>query len=304
MIFLDILVKMKNLLLVIFLLPLISMAQLPSKKEIYLANVANVQANYEKQTKRDQEYILSSIEQMNALVLQNKTSFTQLYQEEMSRFDKPIFLLIQGLPTNKGKESFYEWYAPLVKLKQMDFSVYFHRLSSGHSYHKNSLTLQKTMRELIQFYPDRKIIAVGYSAGGSVGLHAYQEIKKQNLETMLYFASVASPLYGYNAPQFMKVFGFSFKITMGLGVRKRLDSKLTGCLHFTTNNPSLDIHARRKNGLSPQLGPYLNPANHPEAEEASSLELPCGNHNIINSDNDTHMSILGSAINNIIDNNY
>lgn len=146
------------------------------------------------------------------------------------------------------------WRAPLGRILTTDRPVYFFKWNSFEPLNVSRDRLLKALLPIIR--SEEKIDLVGYSAGGAISMLVFEKLSvsqraKINLHT------VASPIYGYEAPKpngFLRFFVGNANMDIGHGIRNRLTFRNEKCTQWINTNCSLDKHACIKGNTYPELG--------------------------------------------------
>jgi len=199
-------------------------------------------------------------------------------------------LLVQGIYEAKDPP---EWLEPLETLLPLGRPVYFFSWSQFPSLESNRDLMIQGIRKILSDHPGTQLSIVGYSAGGIISLMALDQLVGDPDYSRIKLYTVASPIFGYNAPNVLAFMGAPFvgigTIEIGIGAYKKLHHvPLQNCSAFVTTECALDKHACEYGHILPQQGSQDDPQ-----------EMPCGSDNVTRLDHDTHVTAPGSAIHQI-----
>lgn len=210
------------------------------------------------------------------------------------RKDEDVFLIIQGYDLN----DLFVFYEPFHVLWQQQRLTYFYRWSVHKSMNENANLLNMSLMSLAAQYSGHKIVVIAYSSGGVVALAAMDRLRssRNRIADTVYIHTIASPVFGFNAPPFVTYFGAPFvgiaSAEMGIGVYDRLVNRpFSGCENWITTSCDLDVIACRAKGhvMYPQTGKIT-----------AKQELPCGNWNAHYFDNESHTTILARVVREVL----
>lgn len=218
------------------------------------------------------------------------SSFTELpimtqLLPDSSNTKAAVFILVQGLPNAPGKEGFLEWFKSIHALAFAGNPTFFHLLITPLSMAQNASNLEYTIEKIRKKFPERKIEIIGYSAGGAVAMKYLSNTLAKN-RPGINVTTVASPIFGYGAPKFIRHFSKAINIEFAIGLNHKFSNLVNQCTHYTTLICNNDIHACERAGVHPQLG----------AIESMGEAMPCGKENLYIFPEDTHYSILTRAV--------
>lgn len=244
-------------------------------------NSDNAQTYFSHLAPADQKNLTDLIEKIK----NSKEPLVQIVDNE----GDPV-LFVNGIDF---REFPHEWIQPFQKLLTKKQLSYFFKWDKFNSIEKNRDDLVKTIKELHEKYPDKKLTVVGYSAGGVITLLAIDTLTDENISNNVIAHTVASPLFGYRAP-LLAMIGAPFvgksSIQIGRGNSDKLThKKLNNCHHWTTTNCEMDQHTCENDKLNPQLG--MN---------STGSDLPCGNDNITKLNDESHASVLNRVFDEIV----
>ena len=225
------------------------------------------------------------INKLVKLIKESKSSLIPLVETEGA----PV-LLVQGLDF---QEFPFEWIKPFAHVTDKKQLSYFFKWSKFDSLEKNSDELKKVIQSLLEKHKKERLLIVGYSAGGVLTTHAMSKLRDDPAADRIDFHTISSPLYGYNAPIFA-LFGIPFAgktaIEIGMGPFEKLKKKkFSNCYHWINLNCEKDMHACDMYKMKPFTGAV-----------GTNRDMPCGNENVTEFDNEGHGSILNVVVQKII----
>lgn len=225
------------------------------------------------------------INKLVKLIKESKSSLIPLVETEGA----PV-LLVQGLDF---QEFPFEWIKPFAHVTDKKQLSYFFKWSKFDSLEKNSDELKKVIQSLLEKHKKERLLILGYSAGGVLTTHAMSKLREDPAADRIDFHTISSPLYGYNAPIFA-LFGIPFAgktaIEIGMGPFEKLKKKkFSNCYHWINLNCEKDMHACDMYKMKPFTGAV-----------GTKRDMPCGNENVTEFDNEGHGSILNVVVQKII----
>jgi hypothetical protein len=199
-------------------------------------------------------------------------------------------LLVDGIdPT----EFPHEWVKPFSKLLKNNNLSYFFKWSKYNSIEDNRDQLIDAIKNILEKHKDKKLTIMGYSAGGILTLLAMDKLQDSPQAKRINFNTVASPIFGYNAPAIAWLgapFVGKTSIEIGLGAYKKLEhSQMSGCNHWVNTNCEMDKHTCENEGVNPQTG-----------GGAITFQLPCGVNHIKRVENEGHASIVNHVFDELV----
>lgn len=258
-----------------------------SKAEIQSDNDLMIQAFFNSQDEVDQVFLNQKISMLRNIKEEYKNKQIPSPMRKITQGEenfKPVLLFIQGLPQKEDSKGLLEWMEPILLVRNAGFRSYFHSITMKKNVYSNTLMLRDSINELKKIYPHKEIIIFGYSAGGVVALKMLESYNSSDIKLTLH--TIASPVMGYNAPKFLSFFK-SFTFDIGLGVANNIEAgMLRSCQHHVTTKCDLDIHACKRLGTFPQIGPSPKSAN----------LLPCGPEATTFYPDETHSTVLAKVI--------
>ncbi len=208
----------------------------------------------------------------------SKEPLTQMVSGEGS----PV-LLIHGLYYEDFASEFLRPIHSLIGKKR---NSYFYKWDKRFSIEKHRDQFIEAIKTILNKHPDQKLTIIAYCAGGIIATLALYKIYDEEISKRIYLHTMASPFFGYNAPNmaFMGVpFVGSTTIAIGKGAYKKfIHPKLKECHNWINTNCELDQHACDYKGMNPELGPSFQEIKNP----------PCGIENTTTFNDENHGSII------------
>jgi hypothetical protein len=242
----------------------------------------------------EKQNILKEVSRINKIRLNKKSTnrVIKLFKDTRANTEAPLVLLVQGYPNNPGKEKLLNWYQPFHYLRSKKITTYFHSIDSNNTLSDNAFELQQSILKLKEKYPSKTIEIIGYSAGGSIAL--YYLDKMRTYSTKVTLATIASPLFGYGAPNLLLWLSTNIGFKLAVGMRFDIADNMQSCSHYITTDCNKDIHACEDGGKSPQLG--FNIVEKNVLRNSNEKDMPCGNENSYIYEEESHVSILDKVI--------
>ncbi len=193
-------------------------------------------------------------------------------------------LLLNGLDDSDHFSAL--WSQPLSRLIETGRPLYLFKWSTRDPLNLSRDRLITAIKSLLK--DEQTLHILGYSVGGAIALLAQEKLSLA-LNSRLQLYTVASPIYGYEAPKIADLaapFVGAARIEIGQGIRNRLTHKYRNCIQWITTNCRLDKHACKQGKTYPEMGIENN--QDPLCSERRYF------------DNETHVSILDRAVREIV----
>lgn len=191
---------------------------------------------------------------LEKLIKTIKDSYANLIPINENDEGDPI-LFVQGLDFREFPS---EWIIPLHSMIGKKRSSYFFKYSKYDSIETNRNKLLTEIENIKSKHKGKELTVVGYSAGGVIALDALDTMTENKSVDNLKLVTVASPIFGYNAPK-LAFLGAPFvgmtSIEIGRGIYEKLKTKkFEKCAQWITTSCERDPHACTRDGNNPQLG--------------------------------------------------
>lgn len=206
----------------------------------------------------------------------------------MKKQEGAVYLFVQGLELT-GEA--VQWESELQRLEEAGRMVHFFKWSKRKTLERNVQALLETIEQLRIENLSKEIIMVGYSAGGVLGLLALDCWIEKTQDSQIFLHTVASPLFGYNAPKFAPFAAFFVghtALAVGRGIFKTTlpVHERSYCRHWINTDCSKDNHSCSSFGIYPMTGVH-----------DQSL-MPCRGDSVVEMQ-ESHAGILTKALSEI-----
>ncbi len=139
------------------------------------------------------------------------------------------------------------WNKEIARLEALEHEVHFLTWSKRLALEQNTQQLAQRFHELRKKHPEEFITVVAFSAGGIMALKAQELYQQEAADERLHLHTVASPLYGYQAPRIAPLVALMIgksALAIGQGVFSAEEaSEIRACQHWINTDCRKDKHA-------------------------------------------------------------